>query len=188
MRDVPGHPLHADLWAAKAKYTKEICKTKESHWKDWLDEANDNDIWTANRYISNPSGDGGKTRIPTLKVKTSDGNEQLVDSNKGKAKVLTGVFFPPPPEHLDIDPDFEYPRPVCKFQLITRATIRRNVDQLSPYKALGPDGIPNIVLMRCIDILIDFLFHLYRALFSLDTYYDPWHEFTTAVLHKPGKP
>ena len=51
MHDVPGHLLHADLQAAKAKYTKEICKTKERPWKDWLDEANDNDIWTANRYI-----------------------------------------------------------------------------------------------------------------------------------------
>ncbi|ETW85037.1 hypothetical protein HETIRDRAFT_27464, partial [Heterobasidion irregulare TC 32-1] len=111
-----------------------------------------------------------------------------VDSNEDKAKALATAFFPPPPEHTDIDPGGVYPRLVCKFQPITRDTIRRNADWLSMYKAPGPDRIPNVVLVQCMDTLIEFLFHLYRAFFALDTYFGPWREFTTIVLRKLGKP
>jgi hypothetical protein len=57
-----------------------------------------------------------------------------------------------------------------------------------PYKAHGPDGIPNIVLQKCVDIIIDRLTSIYRAILDLNLYYNPWREFTTVVLRKPGKP
>ena len=59
---------------------------------------------------------------------------------------------------------------------------------MSPYKATGPDGIPNIVLQKCADILIGRLTRIYRAIVELNLYFDPWREFTTIVLRKPGKP
>ncbi|KAG2064713.1 hypothetical protein BDR04DRAFT_957286, partial [Suillus decipiens] len=59
---------------------------------------------------------------------------------------------------------------------------------LSPYKAPGPDGICNVVFIYCTDLLHPFLLHLFRAVFSHNTYYDPWCDFTMVVLHKPGKP
>jgi hypothetical protein len=39
-----------------------------------------------------------------------------------------------------------------------------------------------------VDILDERLTSIFRAVFELNTYYDPWREFTTIVLRKPGKP
>jgi ribonuclease HI len=55
-------------------------------------------------------------------------------------------------------------------------------------KAPGPDGVPNVVLKRCMDVLIDRIYYLFRAIFELETYPDEWKESTTVVLRKPGKP
>ena len=47
---------------------------------------------------------------------------------------------------------------------------------------------PPIVLSKCADILIDRLFHIYMMIINLGIYYDPWKQFMTVVLQKPGKP
>ena len=71
---------------------------------------------------------------------------------------------------------------------ISEEQVRRHIAKLSPYKVHGPDNIPNIVLQKCVDILASRLTCIFRAIFELNTYYDPWREFTTVVLKKPGKP
>src|ERR1700691_860081 len=58
---------------------------------------------------------------------------------------------------------------------------------LSPYKALGGDGILNVVLIKCVDTLIDHIFYIYRAVFELKVYHPAWLESLTLVLHKIGK-
>ena len=62
------------------------------------------------------------------------------------------------------------------------------VRTLKPYKAPRPDGIPNIILMKCIDVIIDHLFYIYRASLEFAFYYDYWLTSLTLVLRKPGKP
>jgi hypothetical protein len=47
---------------------------------------------------------------------------------------------------------------------------------------------PNIVLIRCSDIIVDRLWHIYTAIVEKGWYYIPWKAFTTIVLRKPGKP
>ena len=59
---------------------------------------------------------------------------------------------------------------------------------MSPYKASGPDEIPNIVLQKSFNLIADYLLHIFQAVFTLRTYYEPWKHFTTIVLRKPGKP
>jgi hypothetical protein len=71
---------------------------------------------------------------------------------------------------------------------ITHDQIRRHIRKLKPYKAPGPDNIPNIVLVKCADILVNRLYCIYTAILKKDIYFDPWKSFTTVVLHKPGKP
>ena len=110
-------------------------------------------------------------------------------NNEEKSRMLAKTFFPQKPE-LPIqtsqrDPEVE---PICKADAITRDQIKRALTQLKPYKAPGPDGIPNIVLTKCADILIDRLWYIYTAIWDRNMYYDPWKEFMTVVLHKPGKP
>ena len=75
----------------------EITKAKTNHWNNYLENIEGADIWTVNKYISNPVGDGGRTRIPMLKVKDDDGTTREVNTNEDKAKSLAKTFFPPKP-------------------------------------------------------------------------------------------
>ena len=80
------------------------------------------------------------------------------------------------PEHLPNPPQ------------ITVAQVKRIIAKLLPYKAHRPDGIPNIVLQRCTDLLIDQLTKIYRSIIEHEIYYDKWREYTTVVLRKLNKP
>ena len=79
----PDHLVHSEHIAAAKKYRKTLEQTKNHHWRDWLENAEDPDIWTAHKLTSNPWGDGGKTRIPGLKQGT-DGDEIAAVTNSDK--------------------------------------------------------------------------------------------------------
>jgi hypothetical protein len=66
--------------------------------------------------------------------------------------------------------------------------IARIIQKLSPYKALGPDGILNIVLQKCLDDIADHLLYIYKAILELEEFFDLWREFTTVLLTKTDKP
>ena len=53
---------------------------------------------------------------------------------------------------------------------------------------MWPDGIANIVFIRCTDLLVPHLGPIYRATFSLGTYPKQWKDLVTVVLRKPMKP
>lgn len=59
---------------------------------------------------------------------------------------------------------------------------------MKPYKAPGPDSIPNIVLTKCANTIVDRLYYIYKAILKHGIYYPPWKVSTTVVLCKPGKP
>jgi hypothetical protein len=98
------------------------------------------------------------------------------------------VFFRPPPDNDHVDPNFEYPPPVCEFELITDPQIHRAIKKLSPLKAPGLNGICNIVFMRCADQLVPFMGPIFRATFTLEVYPNEWKRSSTIVLRKPGRP
>ena len=59
---------------------------------------------------------------------------------------------------------------------------KKKISALSPYKAPVPDKIPNIVLIKCVAVLIDHLLFIFRAVLELKVYHPRWHESTTVVL------
>ena len=185
-KDWPEHQAHAERKDANKLFHKTLERTKRQHWRDWLEKAEDPDIWTAHKYTSTPAGDGGKSRIPVLKV-TNSGQELSATTNEEKSKLLAKTFFPPRPQD-DTPTHFVYPRPICDFDPISREQIKRQLAKLKPYKAPGPDGIPNIVLTKCANVLADRLYYIYKAILELEVYYEPWRTSTTVVLRKPGKP
>jgi hypothetical protein len=71
-RVMPNHPCHEARKLAARDYGKVIVAAKKKHWADFPEEASDRDLWTSNCYLKDPIGDGGKYRIPTLKVKEDD--------------------------------------------------------------------------------------------------------------------
>ena len=189
-RALPNHESHAELRAARNKYGESILDAKRQHWEEFLENAAEQDLWTANRYLREPTGDGGKSRVPTLKVvdEGANGLVREVNTNEGKAKALAHLFFPKKPDVSRTPDNYEYPDPLPPPPPITSDQIERQIKRLSPFKACGPDGIPNVVLQKCLAQLLDHLVHLFRGVFTLRTYFQGWREFTTAVLRKPGKP
>lgn len=185
-RHHPHHPTHEKLRQARNHYSEAIKKTKAKHWMDWLESIEGDDIWMANKYISSDPGDGGCAKIPTLHSTTNDGPAQL-STNEDKSRALAETFFPPPPRSPSIPSDPDYPTPLSTPSQITEENICNNIARLSPFKAPGPDGISNSVFIHCRDALVPYLLPIFRAVFTLRTYYDPWKEFTTVVLRKPGR-
>jgi len=103
------------------------------------------------------------------------------DTNESKSTALAQSLFPPPPANITI-PVTDYPEPLEGVEYFTKEQIRDKIRTLAPYKAPGPDGIPNVVLTQCADLLTEYLYYIYRVILELDTYYEPWLHSITVVL------
>jgi ribonuclease HI len=182
------NPLHEQHRLLRNEYSQMIRDAKTEHWIDWLEQADEQSIWTVHRFIASPSGDGAKTRIPNLKVKLPNGSFREVKENKDKAKALYDSFFFSPPSHDDIDPLYDYPPPCTTFQNVTDAQIHRAIKRLKPFKGTGPDRQSNSLYIHCRELLVPHLGPYYRATFDLKFYPEAWKTSTTPVLRKPNKP
>lgn len=187
-RGLPNHKCHEHLKTLKNRYAAQIESTKKQHWIEWLENIEGNNLWTANKYISSSSTDGGKARIPTLITRNPDGMQVEANTNQEKSAILATSFFPPPPADNLVPPDVIYPDPIAPHSQFTREEIIRAIIKLHGYKAPGPDSICNIVYKQCANTLVPYLTHLFNAAFTYRTFYEPWKQFTTVVLHKLGKP
>ena len=181
------HPIHEQHAAASKLFERTLERTKRQHWRDWLERAVDPDIWTVHKVTSASPTDGAKARIPVLKHRLGE-SEVMATTNAEKSKALAKSFFPTKPDDAGIPVDFAYPKACCKPDQITKEQIAHQIRKLKPYKAPGPDGIPNIVLMRCSDLVTDRLYFIYKAMVERNLHYGPWKISTTVVLRKPGKP
>jgi len=74
-----------------------------------------------------------------------------------------------------------------EFLPVTNEQIHREIASLGPFKAPGPDGIPNVLLVRCADLLVSHLGPLYWVTFKLHVYPTSWRDSVTIVLRNPGK-
>lgn len=187
LRNLPSHPVHTEHMIAKRSYDNTLERTKKHHWRDWLERAVDPDIWTVHKYTSAPATDGAKARIPALKYSTGD-VKLTASTNDDKSYALANSFFPAKPADALGDLDHPYPPACCIPDKITKEQILMQIRKLKPYKAPGPDGIPNIVLIKCADLLIDILHRIYKVMLEHNLHYAPWKVFTTVVIRKPGKP
>jgi len=183
----PEHAIHAQHKEAAKRYDNNLQYNKKQHWRDWTEKAEEPDIWTANRYIGAPESDGGKARIPVLKHKV-DGQDISMRTNNEKSSALANGFFPPKPTESLVDPNTKYPVQCQGKVKITANQIQKQLWKLKPFKAPGPDGIPNVVLTKCADMLTSRLLSIYDAMFESRLMYKPWKSFVTVVLRKLGKP
>ena len=97
-------------------------------------------------------------------------------------------FFPKKPDQSRVAEDYEYPEPLPPPPPVTLEQITCQIRRLSPFKASGPNEIPNVILQKCLEQLLDYLVYLFGGIFELRTYYPKSQEFTMVVLRKLGKP
>src|SRR5882724_12560696 len=126
---------------------------KRTHWEEFLQSVDDKTVWSAHHYAASAPSDGGKARVPTLCLENQlDGPATVAASNKEKTNTFMKTFFSSPePVELD-NSDKEYLPQKFPFSTITNMQIKRAISRLSPYKALGPDGIPNAVFIQCAEL------------------------------------
>ncbi|KAF8867462.1 hypothetical protein BD779DRAFT_1418169, partial [Infundibulicybe gibba] len=146
-------------------------------------------IWTASRLVTGSASDGGRARVPDLKLKdpVTGGTTKEARDNAEKSEMFFKAFFPPKPATEEDYGDVVYPEPRWKFQPITDEQVSRVISKLKPYKASRPGTIPNSVFVNCSDMMVKYLAPLYRATDVLGYYPDKWKITETPVLRKPGK-
>ncbi|RDB22318.1 hypothetical protein Hypma_010538 [Hypsizygus marmoreus] len=83
------HESHDTLEKVHQLYAVETNTVKEEHWKEFLEAAMECELWIANKYITNPSSDEEKTRIPTLRYTALDGLPAEAVTNKEKGELFT---------------------------------------------------------------------------------------------------
>ena len=92
-RALQDHPCHKASKTARNKLVDTIFKAKREHWQNWLEEATESDVWTAHKYIKTPTGDGGRTRIPTLNGKAEDGLTVMQPQTRKRATYWLRPYF-----------------------------------------------------------------------------------------------
>ena len=61
-------------------------ETKKQSWINWLENAEQKDLYPANKYMSNEPTDYSNARIPTLWIKVN-GADALAEDNIAKQKL-----------------------------------------------------------------------------------------------------
>ncbi|KAG5219496.1 RNA-directed DNA polymerase from transposon X-element [Salix suchowensis] len=181
-------PIHDEAQQLGTKYKQRLEEVKLAHWEDFLEDLDPQELWIANKYISSPGSDRGKVRVPSLKFNMPDGSQKEAASNEEKGCMLADMFFPKRPVNFTaIAPEVLPELVEYDFAASTHRT-KNMIARLKPFKVCRPDGIPNVVLMRCSDTLAPILTRIYEAAFQLNHYPQVWKRWTTIVLKKPGKP
>ncbi|KAJ3743041.1 hypothetical protein DFH05DRAFT_1365583, partial [Lentinula detonsa] len=142
-------------------------------------------IYTAAKYATSPDIDQTSTTvIPTLQIAGRDGTiNRLAKTNEEKAALLATTFFPPAPRNYSLDRNpsgdqLPSPPPITMQQVI------EIFQKLKPYKAPGPDAIPNVVLKQCTS---PYVTKIYNAIGDLKAYPRIWLESDTVVIRKPAR-
>jgi hypothetical protein len=63
-RASPDHWTHIKYTELKRRYANVILEAKKQHWEDFLEKAMEREMWTANKYLTEPVGDGGRRGYP----------------------------------------------------------------------------------------------------------------------------
>ena len=91
----------------------------------------------ANRYISGPGANGGKSRIPTLHLSQPGSPPRAgleATTNEEKSEVFVRTMFPNKPAERLVPTNYRYPSLLPLKGNISEAQIHRHLAKLSPHK------------------------------------------------------
>ncbi|KAF5669922.1 reverse transcriptase [Fusarium denticulatum] len=134
--------------------------------------------WARNRHSQTPNVTPALID-PVTKQQANTPNE--------KAELLKKTFFPVPPEtNLEDIENADYPVPIAMPPITTRE-IEEAIEESSPLKAPGPDGITNRALQLASPRIKHHLTKIFNQSLNLGYYPKHFRKSTTVVLRKPGK-
>lgn len=165
---------------ARNRYTAEITRQKRAHWKQFLDQLTQAQLWTAARYTDDAPK--SNTRVPALQ-----GPEGMVSDTKGKSTILFNTFFPDALASYHPPDQAEEPECTILFEPFTQADIDKAIVRLAPFKAPGPSGIPNMAIKAARPFLGPVLLRILEASLALGHFPTRWRRYNTVTLRKPGK-
>lgn len=183
------HPAHEEYRQIRNAYSEAIRVAKVEHWVGWLEGLDETSVWDASRLAMGPASDGGRTRVPTLRVLHPVTKEvmRVATTNEEKSALLFDTFFPEKPAQGEDVQETLYPAPAWTFANITDDQIHRAIRKMKPYKATRTGTTPNCVMVYNRDLLVPHLAPLFRATNTLRHYPADWAVTQTLVLRKPGK-
>jgi len=63
-----------------------------------------------------------------------------------------------------------------EYQPMTNKHIKQAIRKLNPFKALGANSVPNVVIKQCANTLIPFIGPIFQTTFTLEVYLDTWKD------------
>jgi hypothetical protein len=186
-RGNPTHPVHAEARDASNSYHDLIDKTKALHWKKFIENTRDFNLWLTHKAVSGTGTDGGRTRLPAMRDRSAGQLDSFVTTNAEKAHILYTEFFPPPPATAPPVDEQDYPDEIEPFVEITDDQIHRAIQKMEAWKAVMKGDIPNFAVKKCAIELVPYLGEMYRASFRLGHYPSNWKVYDTIVLRKPER-
>lgn len=168
---------------ARRHKKRTIDKTLRDEHRDRISEIkNMEQVWKIAKWAKN-RGIPRTTFTPAIKDR--EGNPQNTTQNKADA--LRNSFFPipPPADTSDID-NATYQPPMAAPDIAEHETLQA-IKRTGPWKAPGPDQIPNKVLHMAASQLAAPLTNLFNNCLKNGYYPKPLRESITVALRKPGK-
>jgi hypothetical protein len=126
--------------------------------------------------------------MPPLRTKNIINQPTTAVTDEEKSDVLFDAFFAKPGNSPPPDPNAKYPAPKFQFRPFTQSQVRQAIRKLKPYAAPGEDGISNLILQRCEELLLPLLTVLFQASFDLKHMPERWKDTRTLAYRTPGKP
>jgi hypothetical protein len=97
------------------------------------------------------------------------------------------LFSTPLEADLSDIPGYNYLEEVPMEALLTPREVKAAVINTAPYKATGPNGIPNTALQHALPMILPWLTSLFNNCLCLGYCLAHFYMSTTVVLRKPGK-
>jgi ribonuclease HI len=184
-RAEPDDTIHTIYRRTRNEYGRLVEATKKGYWEKYLATLSDSNVWTAHRVTAREPTDGSRARIPNLTERIAGGQARELTTDEEKGKALIKEFFARSP-NTDWEQE-DYPPPQFKFKAISDHQVEEAIKKLKAHKCPGEDGITNMVLINCAEIVVPTLGALFRASFRLEYMPEAWKDTKTVVLRKPGK-
>jgi ribonuclease HI/exonuclease III len=165
---------------ARNSYFQAIRKAKETHWADFLEQAEGNDIYTALKFTKGYV----LAKIPEIRYK-DQGVEKKAATFEEKCNAFLNTLYPK--QQAINTEDIPLNNSLWEWPDLQDIEVERAIKNTNSKKAPGNDRIGNAILKKTYEISPVLFNTLYKACFSLGYHPLRWRQSVGIILAKPNK-